>query len=197
MVAATSGSSLPPPLLNFAQVPLLDSNGNVLGTTSNTQGGANATLANITLPADGTYHVHVQAPAAQAGSTGFYDLTVADATVHQMPLTVNEIVHGQLLDPFSTDQWTFSTTVNQQVQFNLVNAANSNIEFDLTGPNGYTAFSGSTTSSGVIDLPATGTYTLTVHTTGQPGAYAFKLAQTAQTVLPLNTPFQVPLAGSG
>ncbi len=191
------GTGLPPPALGFAQVSLVDANGNVLGTAANTQAGATATVASVTLPADGTYHVRVQAPAAHAGGTGFYNLTVADATVHRMPLTVNTTLTGQLLDPYSTDQWTFATAANQQVQFSLVNVANGDIAFDLTGPNGYTAFSGVKASSSAINLPATGAYTLTVRTTGQAGAYAFKLLQTAVTDLTLNTPRTMPLAGSG
>ncbi len=186
-----------PPPLNYAQVSLVDSSNNVLGTVSNMQIGTTATLASITLPADGVYHVEIQAPAGEPGITGFYDLTVADATVHQMPLIVNETETGQLLDSFSSDQWTFSTTANQQVQLNQVVASNSGIEFDLTGPNGYTAFRGLTTGSGEIDLPFTGTYTLTVHTVGQPGGYGFELDQASQIALSLNSPYHVPLAGSG
>jgi hypothetical protein len=154
-------------------------------------------LASITLPADGIYHVHVQAPAGQAGITGFYDLTVADATVHQMPIAFNEPVTGELEDEYSTNQWTFSAVANQLVQFDLLNVANSNIEFDLRGPNGYTAFSGATGSSGDINLPTAGSYTLTVHTTGQPGAYAFEFMQPSVTDLTLNVPDQIPLVGSG
>ena len=133
----------------------------------------------------------------QSGASGFYDLPAADATVHQMPLIVNTDETGQLLDTYSKDAWTFATTANQRVKFDDIITANPGIEFDLTGPNGYTAFVNATSSSGQIDLPYTGTYTLTVHTTGQPGGYGFELEQVSQIALPLNTPTQVPLAGSG
>ncbi|MGP0064160.1 MAG: SdrD B-like domain-containing protein, partial [Isosphaeraceae bacterium] len=198
-VVATSaaGDLLPPPPLDYAQVTLEDSNGNVLGTASNTQSGAIAELASITLPADGTYHVHVQGTTADPGATGFYDLTVADATVHQFPLAVNTTETGQLEDQYSSDAWTFSTTANQQVQLTMVVAVNPDIEFDLTGPNGYTAFSGVTTDSGQINLPYTGTYTLTVHTTGQAGGYGFELEQASQIALTPNAPYQMPLVGTG
>ncbi|MFI5453930.1 MAG: Ig-like domain-containing protein [Isosphaerales bacterium] len=198
-VVATSAAQngLPPPPLNFAQLTLEDSNGNVLGTASNIQSGAAATLADITLPGDGVYTLEIQATAGQPGVTGFYDLTVADATVHQIPLTVNQPETGQLEDQYSTDQWVFSAMANQQVKFDLLAAASPNIAFDLTGPNGYTAFSGLTTSSGAIDLPTSGNYTVTVHTTGLPGGYGFELEQASQIALTLNTPYQMALAGSG
>ena len=65
------------------------------------------------------------------------------------------------------------------------------IQFDLTGPNGFTGFSGAVTSSGLIDLPTSGTYTLTVHTT-QPteGAYAFEMEETSLTALASGVPLQ-------
>ena len=189
---APRGTSLPPPSLNYAQVTLARFQRQRPRHGQQHPERGQRLLANITLPADGTYHVQVQAPAGQPGVTGFYNLTVADATVHQMPLTVNKTSPGSLQDRYSTDQWTFSATANQQVQFNLVIAANPDIEFDLTGPGGYTAFSGATASSGQIDLPATGTYTLTVHTTGQPGGYAFEFDQASQIALTLNTPYQAP-----
>ena len=49
------------------------------------------------------------------------------------------------------------------MQFKLVAAANGATQFNLTGPAGYTAFSNSTTSSGLITLPSSGNYVLTVH----------------------------------
>jgi hypothetical protein len=93
----SSSSPVPPqPGLNFAQVALLDPSGNVVATTSNMQSGANATLGGIGLAVDGTYHIRVQAPAAHAGSTGFYLLSLQDATGHQAPLNFNETVTKQV-----------------------------------------------------------------------------------------------------
>ena len=82
------------------------------------------------------------------------------------------------------DHWTFAAAANQQVQFNLINTAGPGFQFDLTGPNGYTAFSGASSSSNLINLPTSGTYTLTVHAT-QPtsGAYSFEMQQTSVTRL--------------
>src|SRR5438067_188176 len=105
---------------------------------------------------------------------------------------------GVIDTPARIDRWTFTGQVGQLVQFALINAANSGIQFDLTGPNGFTAFSGITTSSAVITLPTTGSYALTVHSTQQQtGAYAFRLAQTASTSLTSGVVFNGTLAGSG
>jgi RHS repeat-associated protein len=184
-----------PPNLNFAQVSLTDSKGNVLATASNTQSGGNASIAGFALPADGAYHILVQAPQAQAGATGDYVLTAADVTVHQFTLTVNQTVHGALDADSSVDHWTFSAAANTQMQFNLVAAANPATKFDLAGPNGFTAFSNATTSSSLITLPTAGSYVLTVHDAA--GAYAFDLAQTSETDLALGTPVQANVTGNG
>ena len=72
-----------------------------------------------------------------------------------------------------------------------MNESGSGIAFDLTGPNGYTAFTGITGSSSLITLPASGTYTLTAHGTGGQygGTYSFNLQQTAQTTLSPNVTY--------
>src|SRR5207249_2846208 len=67
----------------------------------------------------------------------------------------------------------------------------SGVLFDLTGPNGYTAFANATDSSGLIDLPATGTYTLAVHAGGQAGTYAYSFAVVPTPVTPLALPGSV------
>ncbi len=135
-------------------------------TASSSQAGAAVFLSNITLPADGIYHVSVQATAGEPNARGFYDLLVADATVHPSPLTINQTVTGQLLDRYSVDAWTFSSTAGQQVTFNVVATASPDIEFDLIGPNGQSVFSGINGSTGPIDLTAAGAYVLRVHTVG-------------------------------
>src|SRR4029077_11011019 len=119
---------------------LTDAQGNVLATASNTQTGADVTLAGIALPAFGVYHVVVQAPAAPSTATGDYVITAADVTVHKFALTINQTNHGSLDADSAVDHWTFSAAANTQVQFNLVAAANHATQFDLTGPSGFTAF---------------------------------------------------------
>jgi hypothetical protein len=136
-------------------------------------------------------------PPGLSGSTGFYSLVVADATIHTMPLTVNETSSGQLDNSYSIDRWTFSVTAGEQIQFRLLAAADADIKFDLTGPNGYTAFSGSTTSSNLITLPTAGIYSVIVHTVGFAGGYAFQVEQTSVTPLTLGTPYHGTLAASG
>ncbi|MFI5454955.1 MAG: RHS repeat-associated core domain-containing protein [Isosphaerales bacterium] len=200
VVNTGSKGSLTPfqPSLNYAQVQLLDPGGNVVASATNTQAGADVTLIGVQLPADGTYQVQVQAPPSQAGSTGYYVITAWNAPVHNNALNLDETVTGQLVTPYAVDHWNFSAVANEQVLFNLVNSSSSAIEFDLTGPNGYSAFTNLTASPGLITLPTSGNYVLTAHlAVGQPGAYAFSLNETTQTALTVGSPYQGTLAGSG
>ena len=186
-----------PPSLGFAQVTLLDPNGNVVATASNTQSGFDVILANVGLTTDGTYTVQIQAPSAQPSSAGDYDLTVGDATPQNDSLNLNQHVIGTIDNPFRIDNWTFSANAGQVVQFSLENVATSALQFSLTGPNGFTAFSNATTSSGNVTLPSSGVYQLSVDTTGQAGSYAFQLNSTSVTDLPLGTPVTETIQGSG
>ena len=194
-----SQSSFPKPLspeLNFAQVQILDANGNVLAAASNIQSGTDATLLGVPLPADGTYHLHVQAAALESNSSGNYSIALWDATVRSNALNLNQTVNGRLYTGYEVDNWTFSAQANQQVQFDLLNSSNPAVEFDLTGPGGFRAFTNATASSGLIDLPTSGDYALTVHSiNGQTGSYAFDLNLTSQTDLFTNV--QGTLVGSG
>ena len=80
----------------------------------------------------------------------------------------------------------------------MLNESNPGIQFSLTGPNGYGGFSNANSSSGLINLPFSGNYVLTVQSSnGQTGAYAFELLKTTKTPLSLNTPYQGTLNGSG
>ena len=197
VVVNTGSLGVPTPLspaLNYAQVQLIDPNGNILNTASNSQSGADAVLLGVTLPVDGTYRILVSAAPAHPLSTGGYNLTVYDATTRTLPAALNQTINGQIYTPYSQDQWTFSALANQQVKFDLIASGNSELTFGLTGPNGYVGFSGLTTSSDLLTLPASGTYTLTVY--GLPGAYAFDLVQTSLTNLTLGTAYQGDLAGS-
>ena len=96
------------------------------------------------------------------------------------------------------DRWTFTAAANQQVRFDWVNASPASIAFKLTGPNGFTGFSGLTGDSGLITLPADGTYVLEASAgTGPGGSYAFRLVETSQTDLTLGTAYTGTLVGSG
>ena len=192
----SQGSMSPwPPTLDDAQVSLTDSKGNVLATASTSQPGTDVVLQGVALPALGAYHILVQAPQALVSASGDYVIDAVDVTLHQFTLPVNRMVHGALDSDASVDNWTFSAAANTQVQFNLIANANPAIEFDLTGPNGFTAFSNSATSSSLITLPSSGNYVLTVH--NATGAYAFEVNQTPQANLTIGTPFQGNLNGSG
>ena len=88
---------------------------------------------------------------------------------------------------------------NEQVQFQFLNASSPAVQFDLTGPSGFTGgFSDKNGSSGLITLNQSGTYVVTAHMTGfQTGAYAFQLNETSQTPLTLGKQYQGTLAASG
>ncbi len=69
---------------------------------------------------------------------------------------------------------------------------------DLTGPDGYTAFTDANTSSNPITLPTSGNYVLTVHSSaGATGAYAFDMQPTSTVDLTLGVTHEGTLQGSG
>ena len=191
-----AGSAAPvPPTLNFATVTLETSSNTVVASQTNSQSGADVILSGVTLSASGTYQVLVQA--GQAGATGDYNVTVYDATPQTAAVNLNEATTGTVT-PYQTDEWTFTGTAGQVVQFNLVNSANPATEFDLTGPNGFTGFTNATASSGAITLPSNGTYQVTVHNTQkEAGTYAFALDNTNITNLTLGTPVSESIQGTG
>ena len=154
-------------------------------------------LLGVALPADGTYQVIVSAPSAETKSTGNYTIGCFDATTTTAALSLDQTIHGELYTPYQVNDWTFSAQANDQVKFLLVNEANSGIEFDLTGPNGYTAFTDANASSDPITLPTSGNYVLTVGSTGQTGAYAFDLQPISAIDLTLGVTHQGTLQGSG
>jgi RHS repeat-associated protein len=185
------------PSLNYANVTVLDTKGHVVASTSNSQAGSDADLLGLTVPADGTYHVHVQASSDHTTATGNYVIGLFNATSHTAPVNFDQPVNGLLDSLYSVDHWTFSSAGSQQVRFHLIGAAPQEV-FDLAAPDGTLLFSGLTTDSDPVTLAAAGTYTLTAHATGgQGGAYAFTLSLMSQTDLTLGTPYQGTLAGSG
>ncbi len=155
-------SPIQPPL-DQGDVTLLDPNGNQVAIASNSQSGADASILSQVLPADGTYQIKVQAAARDSSATGNYIVAAYDATVYTSPVQLDQAVYGQLGSPYSQDQWTFSAVANTQVQFNLIATASSALQFSLTGPAGFTVFAGLSSSSGPVNLPSSGTYTLTAY----------------------------------
>jgi RHS repeat-associated protein len=198
IIVHTGSLGNPPPLspfLNFAQVQLRDSHGNVVAQNANTQSGADVSLLGVNLPADDTYHIQVRP--GQAGSRGHYLLTAWDATPHTTPLTVNQVVTGQIDTPFRADRWTFAAAAGDPVRFDLLNGSSPGLRFDLTGPNGYVGFQGLAGSSDLLTLPTAGTYVLRAYVTGtQTGAYTVRIRQTAVIPLQLGTPYHGQLEGS-
>lgn len=195
-----SSSSLPAPIspaLGYAKVELLDANNNVLGSSS---GGYDqlVTISDVTLPADGTYKIEIKASTVNTGATGNYIVAAYDVTPNVQALTLNENQVGNIGTAFGIDQWNFSGGAGQQIRFNLLNETASGLEYSLAGPNGYTAFSDASGSSGLIDLPSSGNYTLSVSgINGQTGQYAFNISQTAQAALTLGSVYDGTFQASG
>jgi hypothetical protein len=186
------------PDLQWVQVQLLDPSNHVLATTSSTTPGAILTFNDILLPADGVYTLIVEAASSHSSSVGNYVLTAYDVTPNAQYLNVNQSITGTIATPYSTDQWTFSASANTQVQFNLLAESAVGLNFTLTGPSGFSGFTNITSSSSLITLPASGTYTLTAQGTGGAiGSFAFEMAQTSLTLLSLGSPFNGVFSGSG
>jgi hypothetical protein len=195
----SSGSPAPlSPTVGYINVQLLDTNGNVLESGSSANSGGIVVLPAIALPTDGTYKVYIQAATGHAGNTGNYVLGVWNSTVSVATTVLNQNTYGQLASPYASDQWTFSAAANTQIQFNLLATSADGLNFSLTGPTNYYGFSNITGSSSLVSLPTAGTYTLTAQGTGgATGSFSFELAQSAQTPLALNTPYNGTFAGSG
>ena len=156
------------------------------------------TLASITLPADGTYRIQVQAAPGHASSIGHYIVTSFDSTPNVAPLEFNQQVVGEIENPYQLDRWTFVGLPGEQVRFDLIGGTASTLRFSLSGPAGFTGFTDTTASSDLIDLNVAGNYTLTVHDSGDAGdAYAFRLDQTAQTALAPGSTYNGIFIGSG
>ena len=156
------------------------------------------TLSGVLLPADGTYSVIVQASSSQPSSTGSYLVAVYDATVSTYAASFGQQYTGTLESLYDVDNWTFTASANEQIQFLLAAASNPTLEFTLTGPGGYAGFQDLNASSGLITLPASGSYTLSADAIGgQAGSYSFQFNLTSIVSLTLGTPYQGTLVGSG
>ncbi len=194
-----SGGSNPAasPTLNWGQVGLLNPSGAVLTTASSASSGAVATISAFTLPTSGTYTLQAQAAPGQTSSTGNYVLSAYNVTPNLRLLTLNQQEDGTIGNAYGVDQWQFTGSSGQQVQLHVVSTSGG-IQFDLTGPGNQALFSDLQADSGLITLPATGTYTLTAHGSGgQGGSYAFALNQTSVTSLSLGGTDNGTLADSG
>ncbi len=184
-----SGTFLVPfsPFLNWASVSLIAPDGTtILASANSTSSGQIVSLTGIKLPADGTYTVEVSTAAGHSSQTGNYVLNLYDATAMAQSLDLNRSIAGNIASPFAVQQWTFSAAANSQIQFNLTAGSAGGLTYSLTGPNGIPIFGNITASTGLVNLPADGTYTLSVQgPTGQFGKYGFNITQTSQTSLAL------------
>jgi RHS repeat-associated protein len=195
----TGGGSVISPAVNYAEVRLLDLAANILARGSNTVAGQTVQLTGVQLPADGLYRVQVLAPANHPSATGNYQITLWGESPAGGPLAFDQVMNGHLQSPSSADRWTFAAVAGQQVRFDLINVSAPGTAFDLRGPSGWIGFSNLAAGSGLITLPASGSYTLTAHGLGGSYniAYAFRLVQTIQTDLTLGATYAGNFAGSG
>ena len=185
------------PFLDWGQVSLLNSSGSSLASGSSASSGAFATISSFVLPSSGTYTVQVQAPSAESASTGNYVLSVYNVTPYVTTLSVNQEYTGTVGTAFGVNQYDFTAAAGVQVQLDVINVSGG-VEFDLTGTGGFAGFTNITASSGLVTLPAAGSYVLTAHGNGaQGGSYAFALDQTSVSNLTLGTPSSGTLEGSG
>ena len=124
-------------------------------------------------------------------------MSVYNVTPSVSSLTVNQEYTGTIASAYGVNQYDFTAVAGLQVQLNVINASGG-VEFDLAGTGGFTGFTNLTSSSGLVTLPAAGSYVLTVHGNGiQGGSYAFELEQTSVTDLTLGTPKTGTIQGSG
>ena len=188
-VAVDPGFTLPPPgTLGWAQVQGLDPQGVSIASASNSVTGQNSIveLLDVSLPADGTYRIRVSAPTGHTTSTGRYLIATYDTTIESNVLPLGQQRSGAIETPFARDQWNFSAFASQQVRFDLLATQNPQVVFTLSGPNGFVAFADSSTSPGLISLPFTGQYSLSVHgVSAAIGAYSLQMVLTSQTLLPI------------
>jgi RHS repeat-associated protein len=187
------------PNLIFAGIQLIAPNNSVLASGNSAAFGAAVSLPNITLPTDGVYSIKISAATGHTNTaTGNYAVAVWDVTPQIQPLLLGQPTNGSIRTPFDIQQWTFSALAGEQVQFHLINSTSTGIVYSLTGPNNFAAFSNASGDSPLINLPSSGTYTLSASgVNGATGHYAFAVNPTTQTDLPLGGLVNGTLAGSG
>ena len=198
LVDPGTGSGVPP-YLNLVEATVMNTNGVVLATGTNSSSGTPVLLSNIAITNDGNYGIQVYASPVSPNRTGHYMVTIWQTTPNVMPLPLGQVVSGSIRSPYSLDQWTFGAVSNSLVRFHLVNLSGAGVGFDLTGPNGWIGFTNLTADSSFITLPASGNYSVLAHSlNGQYGAiYAFQLNSAAITNLNLGAPFTGQFAASG
>ena len=202
-VVVNPGSGQPSPALSpylgYAEIQLLDPLDTVLATASTSASGVVTTIPGVQISGTGTYRVRVRAAPGHETATGKYSITLWDSTATERPLVFNDTFTGKIASPYAVDHWTFSAEAGQQIRLRYLSAADGNVLFDLTGPEGWTGFSDLSDSSDLVSLPASGRYTLAGRAAnGQyGGAYAFQLEETEQVDLELSVAYSGTVPGSG
>ena len=112
---------------------------------------------------------------------------------HQLQL--NQDISDVLTNPFGSAVWHFSAQANQQLRLEQLIAA-TNIVFELSGPNDWIGFSELSGDSGLINLPVSGDYALTVRSTDSEvnKSYQFRLVGTPVYDISIDTPFNGTLS---
>ena len=114
------------------------------------------------------------------------------------PLTVDQQYTGDIVNPFSVDQWTFSGSASESVDLHVFGADAHNVTYTLTGPGRSTVFAGLQADSGLVDLPSDGNYVLSVQSSNlNTGGYSFELEQMSVIDLNLGETHWGTLTGSG
>ena len=106
------------------------------------------------------------------------------------PAPFDQVVNGALGSPFDRNDYTFTAAANQQITFNLLAAANPRRSSSPSPhPMGRLYSSTRRPAPALLNLSQTGTYTLSADAlSGLPGAYSFRIDQTALAVLTLGSP---------
>ncbi len=197
---ALTGPGNPAPLspqLLWAEMTLFGPDGSQVGRGVSPEAGATASIDSISLPADGTYRIRIQAPPGEPDRTGRYLLATYETSANSRPLLLNQTQTGTLASTLGIDRWTFSAAAGRQVRLDVVNVSNPSLRFTLRGPDGSVLFEGTSEDSDLLNLPSSGTYTLSVDALqGQPGSYAFRLAETSLIDLPPGQAFSGQIHGS-
>jgi len=173
------------PQLGYAEILLVEINGQVLASATSSGSNQVVTITNATLSADGSYRVRIHAPGNHSAAVGHYTVVVWDVITHQFPAVLNQQQAGTLPTPFSEDCWSFAASSNQVIQLVPLGSPWGIVKYDLFGPNGWVGFTNINYPSGPITLPESGVYTLMAY--GQGGGstvqYTFRIDAVATASL--------------
>ena len=157
----------------------------------------------VTLLNDGSYLFALE------GSTSFpvdFNFELTEPAVTRTSLNLGETISGTIAEPGERNIFTFDATAGQLLYFEGLSADSNQLDIYLSSPTGVELGGGAASTPITSDifgsdvqrdaiapffLSETGTYRLVVDGSGEStGDYSFRLsdAQSAATLLPLNTP---------